>query len=93
MICYDFVVKGVGKNQISKIAKEYSQVTFKSFQKQLKRDGIEAILRSRASIEKNLKEHLHELEGIKNAGGYTSSVEREIRTYKSQLKAIDDLIK
>ncbi len=70
----------------------YSQATFNSFQKQLQQHGINSILRSRATIQKRLDEHFLKLEAIKKAGGHASSVEREINTFKSQLRAIDDLI-
>ena len=33
------------------------------------------------------------LEKLKEDGKYTSSVEREIRTFKSQLEAIDDILR
>ena len=39
------------------------------------------------NIHRKLTEHIQKRDIIKQAGGYTSSVEREIRTYQSQLNA------
>lgn len=71
----------------------YSQATFRAFQKQLQEHGRRSILRSQSKIQRRLQEHLKKLSEIKKAGGHASSVEREINTFRSQLKAIDDLIK
>jgi len=74
------------------IVTRYSQATFKSFQKQLQQHGLKAVLKTQTRIQKNLTEHVQKLESIRKAGGYASSVEREIRTFQSQLNAIDDLL-
>ena len=71
----------------------YSEATFKAFEKQLNRDGYISILKSQKNIHRKLTEHIQKRDIIKQAGGYTSSVEREIRTYQSQLNAINDLLK
>jgi|GEM_PF-3196765 len=71
----------------------YSQATFKAFQKQLQEHGMKSILKTQASIQAKLAEHIHKLAAIRKAGGFTSSVEREIRTFQSQLQAIKDLLK
>jgi hypothetical protein len=73
-------------------AKPYSEATFKAFEKQLKRDGMKSILKTQARIQKNLAEHTQKLEQIRKAGGYSSSVEREIKTFQSQLDAIKVLL-
>lgn len=73
--------------------KLYSEATFKAFQKQLQQHGKSSILKSQTKIQRRLNEHLKKLGKIKKAGGKTSSVEREINTFKSQLQAIDDLLK
>ena len=74
-------------------SKLYSQSTFKAFERQLASDGIGSILRTQTKIQRNLAEHIKKLGDIKNAGGYSSSVEREIRTFQAQLDAIKDLLK
>ena len=81
----NIAVKGGGKL--------YSQATFKAFQRQLQQHGRKSILKSQSKIMKKLQEHLTKLDQVKKTGGYTSSIEREIRTFKSQLQAIDDLLK
>jgi len=73
--------------------KIYSDATYKSFERQLSNDGMKSILKTQTKIQKNLLEHTEKLKEIKKAGGYSSSVEREIKTFRSQLKAIEDLLK
>lgn len=64
----------------------------KKFQKQLDEHGLSSLEDSRDSIQKNLDEHLANLEEYRSAGGYTSSVEREIRNFKRELEAIDNVL-
>ncbi len=73
--------------------KLYSEGTFNAFQNQLQQHGQKSILKSQSKIQKRLHEHIKKLDDIKKAGGHTSSVEREINTFRSQLQAIDDLLK
>jgi RHS repeat-associated protein len=73
--------------------KAYSKATFNAFEKQLAKDGMKSILKTQSNIQRKLTEHIIKLSEIKKAGGYSSSVEREIRTFQSQLHAIDDLLK
>ena len=74
-------------------SKLYSEATFKAFQRQLKQHGKETVLKSQKNIQRRLNEHLKKLDEIRKAKGNTSSVEREIRTFKSQIQAIKDLLK
>jgi len=73
--------------------KFYNQATFNAFERQLAKDGMKSILKTQSRIQKNLAEHLQKLGEIKKAGGFSSSVEREIKTFQSQLDAINDLLK
>jgi predicted membrane-bound spermidine synthase len=75
------------------VAKLYSDATYKAFERQLANDGMKSILKTQSKIQKNLAEHIEKLAKIKEAGGYSSSVEREIKTFQSQLAAIADLLK
>ncbi|MEW6743530.1 MAG: RHS repeat-associated core domain-containing protein [Planctomycetota bacterium] len=59
---------------------------------QLREHGRGALEKSRRSIEKNLAEYRQKLEDIRKAGGYTSSVETEIRNWESELEAIDQVL-
>ena len=74
-------------------AKFYSEATFKAFERQLAKDGMKSILKTQSRIQKNLAEHIQKFSEIKKAGGYSSSVEREIQTFQSQLDALKDLLK
>lgn len=71
----------------------YSEATFKSFERQFANDGMKSIMKTQSKIQKNLAEHIQKLADINKTGGYSSSVEREIRTFQSQLAAIKDLLK
>jgi len=84
---------GKGVKIITKEGVElFSDATLQSFERQLAKDGPKALTKSQKNIEKWLAEHLDKLDAIKKAGGHTSSVEREIRTAKSQLEAIKYLL-
>jgi hypothetical protein len=43
-------------------------------------------------LEKRLSEHRQSLETYRSQGGYTSSVEREIRAFESEIQAIKDVL-
>ncbi|QVL57303.1 MAG: hypothetical protein KFB93_07955 [Simkaniaceae bacterium] len=59
------------------------------FRKQLQIDGKSSLDKSKISIQKRLDEHLIKLDKYKQEGGYTSSVEREIKNFQQELQAID----
>ena len=63
-----------------------------AFERQLKEHGIKSLQRSHRKISRRLDEHVKKLEELKAKGGHTSSVEREIRTFKRQLEVIDDIL-
>ena len=69
-----------------------SKATKKAFQRQLQQHGRTSLERSRRKIQRRLDEHLEKLEKYKNDGGYTSSVETEIRQFKRALEAIDEIL-
>jgi hypothetical protein len=62
------------------------------FAKMLETNGEKSVLKAQASISAKLVEHVEKLEVFKAPGSYTSSVEREIRTFTSQLKAISKVL-
>lgn len=59
-----------------------------AFQRQLEKDGIASLQKSRASIAQRLAEHEAKLGSLQ----FKSSVEREIRTFRNQLQAIDQIL-
>ena len=73
--------------------KLYSQATYRAFERQLAKDGMKSILKTQSTIERKLMEHIQKLAEIKKVGGYSSSVEREIQTFQSQLEALKDLLR
>jgi hypothetical protein len=73
--------------------RNFSNSTYQAFERQLASGGQKSILKTQARILKNLQEHIEKLDKIKEVGGYSSSVEREIRTFQSQLSAIRALLK
>ena len=72
--------------------KGYSKGIYNAFLKQFQQHGLKSILKSQAKIQSRLNSHLQALDDYTKAGGYTSSVQREINTFKAQLKAIEDLL-
>ncbi|MDP5210233.1 hypothetical protein [Microbulbifer sp. 2205BS26-8] len=64
-----------------------------AFESQLKQHGIKSLQRSHRKITRRLNEYLTKLDEIKAAGGRTSSVEREIRTFRRQIEVLDDIFK
>jgi hypothetical protein len=56
-------------------------------------NGISSLLKSRASFQARIVEHLKKIEEVERAGGYTSSLEREIRNFAQSINAIDELLK
>ncbi len=71
---------------------EPSQKQIDHFQRQMNQDGRKSLLTSRKSIQSRLSEHLEKLDSIKARGGYTSSVEREVRTFRQELNAISRVL-
>ncbi len=57
--------------------------------KQLERDGAKSILKSYSTIQRRLFEHKAKLPGLQ----YKSSVEREIRTFKTQIETLKEFMK
>ena len=80
-------------SQMMKGTSDYSQGQLTMFEKQLSKDGMESLLESRATFSERLAEHLQNLEQYEKAGGYTSSVKREIRNFQQQINAIDEVIR
>jgi hypothetical protein len=54
--------------------------------------GKRALQRALRSTERRLAEHLADLERYRQAGGYTSSVEREIAGFRGQIQALQDAL-
>lgn len=62
------------------------------FRKQLQIDGKSSLDKSKTSIQKRLDEHLIKLDKYKQEGGYTSSIEREVKNFQQELQAIDIIL-
>nr|MDP8942620.1 hypothetical protein [Actinomycetota bacterium] len=63
------------------------------YRAQLESDGPRSLEKSRRSLSERLEEHVEKLQRIREEGGYTSSVEREIRNYRNEIEAIDRISK
>ena len=79
------IIGGIAKAGLNKAIKE-------AFERQLKEHGLRSLRRSHKTISKRLDRHLQKLEEIKKAGGHTSSVEREIRTFTRQLEVLEEML-
>jgi hypothetical protein len=64
-----------------------------AFERQLKEHGRSSLMKSHKSVTRRLNTHLQDLDKYKVAGGKTSSVEREIATFKRQLEILEELLK
>jgi RHS repeat-associated protein len=73
-------------------AERYSAETLAKVERQLKEHGRRSLERSRRSLQKNIETQRQDIERYREAGGYTSSVEREIRAFESELRAIEDVL-
>lgn len=89
---FGLFIKGVGRSLAPKSWKLYSKATYRAFEKQLQQHGSKSIIKSRNKIQRRLQEHMTKLVDIQKNGGFSSSVHREINTYRSQLQAIDHLM-
>ncbi len=85
-------IRGIGRNLAPKTWKLYSKATFKAYEKQLKQHGKKSLIDSRNSLLENIDIHLNKLVDIQKNGGYSSSVHREIASFRSQIQAIDKLL-
>jgi hypothetical protein len=63
-----------------------------AFERQFSEHGKASLERSQTSLRKRLVEHLQKLDKIGTAGGYTSSVEREIGNFQAQIQAIEAIL-
>jgi RHS repeat-associated protein len=68
------------------------QSVLQAFERQLAQHGRRSLEKSLNSLEKRLAEHLANLEEYRRAGGYTSSVETEINTFREQIRAIKEIL-
>ncbi len=66
--------------------------TIGKIENQLKTDGLKSVLKSQQKLERRLSEHTEKLGQIKEAGGHTSSVQREITGFQKELNAIKEVL-
>jgi len=71
----------------------FSERQLRQFEHQLAEHGRGSLEKSRATLERRTAEHLQKFEELRQAGAYTSSIEREIRNFQQQLAAIDDILR
>ncbi|MFY9553175.1 MAG: RHS repeat-associated core domain-containing protein, partial [Blastocatellia bacterium] len=69
-----------------------SEATRQAFQRQLAQHGRAALEKSLQSFERRLAEHVTKLELYRKAGGYVSSVEKEIKIFKESIQAIKEIL-
>jgi len=71
-------------------AKRIKQIS--RFERQLTEHGRASVEKSLRSLEGRLAQHRSDLEVYRAQGGYTSSVEREIRTFEAEIQAIKEVL-
>jgi RHS repeat-associated protein len=80
-------------SQLMEGTANYTSGQITLFEKQLARDGMESLLDSRSSLSERLAGHLKDLENYEKAGGFTSKTKTEIRNFRQQINAIDEVIR
>jgi hypothetical protein len=66
--------------------------SYQHFKRILDKNGVNALMKAKRNLEKRLAEHWAKIEKYKNTG-HTSSMEKEVRNFTDDLKAIDYLLK
>jgi len=65
----------------------------RAYERQLREYGRDTLLKSRNTLSRRLGKHLSDLKNYKKVGGYTSKTLKEIRNFKQQIKAIDEVLR
>jgi RHS repeat-associated protein len=81
----------VGRGEAAAAAKSIAPQIAK-IEKQLAQHGRESVEKSLRSLENRIAEHRKDLDAYRAQGGYTSSVEREIRAFETEVQAIKDVL-
>jgi len=89
----DKAIDASNAGEIIKGGLRFTKGKVQAFERQLAEHGRESLEKSLVSFEKRLAEHQKKLEEIKKVGGYTSSVEREIRNYNQQIGAVKEVLR
>ncbi len=82
VICGTVPIGGLGKSA-PQLLKQVAKI-----ERQLAQHGAGSVKTSLQSLERRLGEHQRALEQYRAAGGFTSSVEREIRAFEREIEAI-----
>ena len=85
----------IDPNNIDDARKElgYTEKQIQHCERQYAQHGRASLERSRRTVLRRIKEHLKKLDEIREAGGNTSSIEREIRNWMQELNAIDEVLR
>jgi hypothetical protein len=85
--------KGSVSNGYTEKVNKPSANQIKKYQLQLEKDGAGSLRKSKDSLDEQLKIHRQKLDTVKKEGGYTSSIEREIRNFEAEIEAIEQILK
>ena len=81
-----------GSTAAESAVSQASRATVRAFERQFAQHGRVALEKSLMSFEKRLAEHLLKIEAARRAGGYTSSMEREIKIFQESISAIKEIL-
>lgn len=84
---------GGGYSTAGKIGAKFSQSQIMQFEKNLAQYGKSSLSKSLRSLEKRLTEQYEKIEAAKRAGGFTSSMEKEVKNFKQQIEAIKEILR
>ena len=65
----------------------------RAYERQLREYGKKSLLKSRNKFIRRLNEHIKKLKDIRKDGGHTSSVENEIRNFRREIKAVEEVLR
>lgn len=68
---------------------QFTPGQLRNFRQTFIRGGAKSLARARRSVSRKLREHSKKARKLREQGKFSSSVEREIRTFRGDLKAID----
>src|SRR5205823_12531183 len=72
---------------------ERNRARWDHFKRQLENHGKPSLLKSQRNISRELAKHYEKIAEAREKGGYTSSMEAEVRNYEAELEVIAKLLR
>jgi RHS repeat-associated protein len=86
--------KALGRfTEITSTMERFTAGQLARFERQLAEESTVTLLKARATFQERILEHLEKIATADKTGGFTSSMEREVRNFQQQVNAIDEVLK